>query len=463
MAREEQLDILSRGVPVWNEWRATSGARFIDLTQAMLKGRDLQGANFDSAHLRGADLAAANLRGASLRDASLAEAILDGANLSNADLTKASLFDSMLREADLTNAKLGDVLFGQAQLGCAILRSADLSDARLSYANLHDANLSSAKLHNAKLRDVNLWSADLTNADLQGADLENAGLKGALLVGASLSSARCANTDFRFANLNNTSLYDTDFTSADLSGGSLRGAMLWHTRFTLASLRHADFADAILEKVIFGDTDLAHVQNLMTCTHKGPSVIDFMTIARSYPISELFLRGCGLHPTVVDNLAALIHGAAEFHSCFISYSHVDQRFARILYKHLRRHGVVCWLDEHDLVAGSDLHDSIKHGIQDRDRVVLCCSEASLTSWWVDNELETALARERKLMSGGKPKQSTIIPITLDDFLFSGNWKSGKAEQVLSRAVVDLRRWKSGGKYLDAAIERVVTALKVRRP
>ena len=65
---------------------------------------------------------------------------------------------------------------------------------------------------------------------------------------------------------------------------------------------------------------------------------------------------------------------------FISYSHADQSFARRLHDTLQGHGVRCWLDEKQLLPGHDLYDEVDRGIRLWDKVLVCCSNNSLTSW-----------------------------------------------------------------------------------
>ena len=66
MANPEHLAILSRGVSVWNAWRAENPDVRPDLNRAKLSGAHLQQANLTGAHLIDADLTRAYLYRADL-------------------------------------------------------------------------------------------------------------------------------------------------------------------------------------------------------------------------------------------------------------------------------------------------------------------------------------------------------------------------------------------------------------
>ena len=148
----------------------------------------------------------------------------------------------------------------------------------------------------------------------------------------------------------------------------------------------------------------------------------------------------------------------QFYSCFISYSHEDKAFARRLHDALQGRGIRCWLDEKQLLPGDDIHEQVDRGIRLWDKVLLCCSEHSLTSSWVDAEIDKAFQKEQALMKERKMKALVLIPLNLDGYLFD-RWANGKASQVRSRLAADFRGWQKSHSKCAEQIEQVVRALR----
>lgn len=360
-----------------------------------LSGADLRYAHLNHADLRGADLIYTNLSGADIREADLSEA-----NLVGADLRSAFLGATKLRAANLSKAKLS-----KASLGGADLSGANLCGANLSEANLNEANLSTADLSGAELRLAFLGSADLSHADLSGAELRSAFL------------------------------------------GS-------------ANLSHTDLSRASIGWTTFASNDLSTVRGLETVVHRAPSTIGVDTLyLTDGKIPEVFLRGAGLPEGFIAYVPSLIARPIEFYSCFISYNHTDRSFARRLYDTLQGRGIRCWLDEHELLPGDKIYTEVDRGIRLWDKVLLCCSKDALTSWWVDNEIKISFDKEQQLWRERGKEVLALIPLSLDDYLFSGHWKSGLATEVKARLAAHFNGWEHDNKKFEEQFERLVKALR----
>jgi hypothetical protein len=167
------------------------------------------------------------------------------------------------------------------------------------------------------------------------------------------------------------------------AGPDLRGVHLIGTDLSGANLSGANLSEASIGGTVFGDIDLSVAKGLGSVLHRGPSTVGIDTLYKSKGnIPESFLRGCGVPEEFINYSRSLVGKAIEFYSCFISYSHADKSFARRLHDGLQGRGIRCWLDEHQLLPGQDIYDEIDRGIRLWDKVLLCCSKSSLSSWWI---------------------------------------------------------------------------------
>ena len=149
----------------------------------------------------------------------------------------------------------------------------------------------------------------------------------------------------------------------------------------------------------------------------------------------------------------------EFYSCFISYSHADRKFARKLNETLQKRGIRCWLDEKQLLPGDDIYKGVERGIRMWDKVLLCCSENSLTSWWVDNEIKAAFEKEQQLSKERGSEVQVLTPLTLDGYLFSDGWKSGYGAKIRARMAADFGDWETADGKLEEQMEKVIRSLR----
>lgn len=288
---------------------------------------------------------------------------------------------------------------GRAELSGLRLNSTDLRYAVLFNANLNHTDLFDAHLHHADLSHANLSHADLSYADLHGANLRFANLREADLHHANLHEA-----DLRFTNL-----YEADLHYADLSSANLCKAMLNHTDFYKTNLFQADLSHATLEETIFVQVNLCGVKGLAELNHRGPSRVELHTIQLPQDGSALhFLRGAGVPDEWIDDYRAHAIRPIQYHSCFISYSHQDEDLAHRLHADLQDQGVRCWFAPEDMKIGDRIRSRINEAIHIHEKLLLLLSRYSLTSNWVEDEVEAALEKEEN------QHREVLFPIRLDN-------------------------------------------------
>jgi TIR domain/Pentapeptide repeats (8 copies) len=318
----------------------------------------------------------------------------------------------------------------------------DVSGVDLEGANLRGINLGGS--YHPELG--NLGHIDLEGINLSNADLRDAHFNDARLFDACLSGANCENANFAGANLARAYLIGTNFRHAELG----------NVDFSEAKLEGANFSYVALNASIFGENDLSKVKGLETVAHRAPSIIGIDVIYYSKgKIPEVFLRGCGIPESFIVQIPALV-GSIEpiqFYKCFISYSSKDQKFADRLYADLQNKGVRCWLASEDLKIGDRIRVGIDEAIRLHDKLMLVLSQHSVASDWVEQEVETALARERK------EKRAILFPIRLDDAVMKID-KGWPALVKNTRNIGDFRKWKNYESY-SKAFDRLLRDLKAK--
>jgi len=313
-------------------------------------------------------------------------------------------------------------------------------------------DLCGVDLRGAYLNDVDLHGATLCGADLTGAHLIRAYLGGAYLSGATLNEADLFNAFLSRADLSSADLIYADLRHAGLMGADLSSADLMGADLSYADLSNANLSNAKVAFTTFGNLDLSSAIGLDAIKHNGPSTIGIDTIYLSNGnIPEAFLRGCGVPDNFIEYARSLTANGIEYYSCFISYSHKNEEFAKRLHTDLQANNVRCWFAPHDLPIGAKTRPAIDDAIRIHDKLLLILSEQSVQSNWVEHEVEHALDLETER------EKLVLFPVRLDDAVMDS--KTGWASNVKrQRNIGDFTKWKDHDAYQEA-FKRLLRDLK----
>ena len=398
MPNQNHFEIIKQGVEEWNQWRDENPEIEPDLS-----------------------------------DVDLSNSKLSNANLSSTDLRRSILKNTDFRAANLVRADLRAANINKAGFNLAKLREANFSEAYIRECDLSEADLKRAYFIRADLIRVDLWETDLTRADFRWA----------YLIGTDLKQANLARADLRWAYL----------SESNLSGANLNKANLIKASIIKTNLHHTNFKAVCMAWTHFGDVDLSLTKELYTAQQFGPSTIGIDTIMRSDgKIPESFLRETGVSDNIIQNIALLTEKGLSHQNCFLSYGAKDNEFAEKLYTDLQNKGVRCWYASEDMKIGDKTWDSIYHYIRMRDTVLLILSEDSISSDWIEDEVNAALAEENKR------KKPIFFPIRVDAAVLDSD--QAWAEYInKTRNVCDFSDWKDHDAY-HLAFDKLLDDLKI---
>lgn len=299
-------------------------------------------------------------------------------------------------------------------------------------------------------RGASLPDENFTGTRLHEQDFRKAILRNTKFINCSLAGTNFADADLSGANFRGAKLENVDFSNADLSRANFYKASLLGCVFVGTNLFFTNFRESEMGEAVFAKLDMETCIGLDSVEHKSPSSVAvecFYRLEHNLPMQ--FLRGVGLSPIFLEYLPSLIQAGSpiQFHSCFISYSHTDEAFARRLWQSLRAERIRVWYAPEEMKGGRKLYDQIDRAIQMHDKLLVVLSRESTSSNWVQTEIRRA-RRQEKTESTRK-----LFPIRVCDMETLKRWScfdsdSGRdiAEEVREYFIPDFSNWQDSEKF-----------------
>jgi hypothetical protein len=139
------------------------------------------------------------------------------------------------------------------------------------------------------------------------------------------------------------------------------------------------------------------------------------------------------------NLAKETDKTSKYHGIFLSHSSADKPFVRRLKETLHEKGVhQVWVDEAEILVGDSLIHKIEEGIKKTKYFGIVLSKNSISSRWVQNELEQAMMMEIN------HNNIKVLPLLLEKcelpaFLQAKRYADFTSEELYEQSVQELLR------------------------
>jgi len=341
----------------------------------------------------------------------------------------------------------------------------DFSGANFQGSTMVEPNFADCSFLRADLR-----SSDISDGHFVSCNFDYANMYGCHIKNATFTRCSFVGTSARNSTIDGVQFHEGHFFQADMSFGYIYG-----TRFIKCDLDSLNIQRARLDNLtlidcsavaaamtgaVFVNVDLQPFIDGARGRPLHSAVVDWQSICRTlnHPNLASFLLSCrmpeifvsyslecarALDPLLLRNL---------MRSTFICYGAPDVEFARLLRDRLHRNGVDTFFFETDAVPGTKLHHLMRNEVNNHDRVIVICSQASLTRAGVRNEIEETLAREAR--DGGAPY---LVPVALDTFVFV--WRDPLAQAIRDRVIGDFSGISADTPKFRSSFQLLLQALK----
>lgn len=407
-------------------------------------GSKLLRTKFNSSVIRECTFDYSEISNASFGTAAIVETRFNNCTIVESSFKQSTFLGGVFTESFLLSNEFEKVTFQNTLANVTDLQSVDFSESIFNNFRALNCTLQECKFVNGQFIPVlEDWQIDSPGYFYEDYEFRHsyknqhpALFDGSKLYNCNFYKANLGGVSFRNTKQSNTSFVDSklklsDMTSSILNTCDFQGANLNQTLFESSRFSLCEFGRSQITNI-----DFSECTGLITSRHYARSSVDNQTLSQSQNLDLEFLRGLGLTDWEIEvtklyapaiglsDINDIIYKIFEyrseqplqFYSCFISYSNLDETFAKNIYEDLQDSGVRCWYAPEELKAGQKVNQQINEAIHVHEKLIIILSEESLKSDWVKHELRKAVKRE------DKEQKQILFPISLISFDSLKNWE-----------------------------------------